>query len=1224
MVEPLALGLSRKGRCFQWKPKYIKKIPLIRVRLRQPDGQIADQYSQHAILTQYVRVTWQGPSELPLYACDAPGVPFSFDDLVQAIAGLHTNKSVAQPFLPAIVYKGTPHDTASWLFQHLNQWWGVWPPKIPSCWKNSWLFFLPKPGKSNSQPEHLRPISLMEPLGKLVIGLLAAKLKVILMPQLARFPHFGFLPYRAATDAICRVARHCRCIRLLVSQQRRTVLRQMERPPQFVFCGGISIYVDMTRAFDCVHRPFLIEQLWEMGSPADLLTLVTAWHTGTKYVLSLQDRETEIPANVGVRQGCKLAPLLWVIYMQRLISQLATRVPMQWIMEHVTFYADDIHTGCEFHSKQEFQAHLQNIGHLFDTIEALKLQLSYSKTFAILAVAGSNFRPALKGHTQRSAQGMQVLIPRASGHPTAVPLKSHGKYLGVVMSYGAFEDQTWQHRCKASWSAFQRLRPWLQNRQIQLRHRYHLWHTSVFTVMTYGLLATGFSTRAMCALQQNAYRMLRQVIGDHAYMTHNTHYQALQQQQFPHPLQLLRHLAMGMQFRLERRVTQIASDDVLHDVDWSHLPEVIQMIQHVEAADHLASRPHTEGPENHLQVRYQCQFCAFVATNVPNLRRHLTTQHDWQHLRTSPIHVLSMAHLGRHQCKSCFQMFSTWRQFQVHLERDCCHAFGRCGGYLIGMTAPASAHGMVPELVSLDPAESYHVSTQSFWSELKEAVRTKAWGSIHAIYQACQYLAHTCLICGLWCNRFQELHAHYRLHHAAQALGCVAKGAQLLGLTETDSPCCLCLKLFKRTHSCNVALQLGVIHLHGLALGDTSLLKCELCDQEFSTLANLYQHLSATHDLTIHDWCPARDAHQSSDACAHCGALFITRAGLQRHIVEGRCQAFDPMASPQPLDAAGKWNHILRQGDFSRQGLTAVRRLQLTLHCQFCGSSYSRQGDLISHLLQHHSALWHDSQPILRFLLQLVQASLGCLCNPCAQDSTAVHVCGLYRQLAMIFHCSTLTLLVPTQFHEGMLQKMLRTCGNSQIVHTIHQILRDRAFDQLWLRTDVQAHLRKWCVKCGGAYHPAGMLHHLWSHHADDLKWAAQIIFQLQSCFLTHQTQDFQCSLCGIVYNSMPSEPTMLASTDRCTLQQLHFTSNCPVLYQVALLLLPSDGCADGSCRSGADAESEIPGSSSRGGQRLQARKRRRTGEQKGQGPIRLPPGQNRNSPAISRWPSSK
>ena len=150
--------------------RFAPKRPLARARLRGPDGTIADQYMAHSLTVAFVKQMWQGPSRLPTYYAAPPGIPFELEELVEAVAKVHTNKSVAQPFLPGVVWRSAPREVASFVYCHLQEWWSQSPPIIPKNWKDSWLFFLPKPGKPNTHPDQLRPISLMEPLGKLSWG----------------------------------------------------------------------------------------------------------------------------------------------------------------------------------------------------------------------------------------------------------------------------------------------------------------------------------------------------------------------------------------------------------------------------------------------------------------------------------------------------------------------------------------------------------------------------------------------------------------------------------------------------------------------------------------------------------------------------------------------------------------------------------------------------------------------------------------------------------------------------------------------------------------------------------------------------------------------------------------------------------------------------------------------------------------------------------------------
>ena len=50
----------------------------------------------------------------------------------------------------------------------------------------------------------------------------------------------------------------------------------------------------------------------------------------------------------GVRQGCSSAPLLWTTVMVLLLDSLQHTVPLQWIQNNITIYADDIHVFLHF------------------------------------------------------------------------------------------------------------------------------------------------------------------------------------------------------------------------------------------------------------------------------------------------------------------------------------------------------------------------------------------------------------------------------------------------------------------------------------------------------------------------------------------------------------------------------------------------------------------------------------------------------------------------------------------------------------------------------------------------------------------------------------------------------------------------------------------------------------------------------------------------------------
>ena len=1186
---------------FQIINRYSPKRPLVKARIKTADGKIADQ-----LTIEHITNTWQGNEDLQPLTEVTPGVPISILDIEQAIMQLHPNKAVAYPFLPAVVLKSAPRELAKLIYQWLNTWWNCTPPFIPQEWRDAWLFFLPKPGKPGTHPSQLRPISLMEPVGKMVLGLLTHQLKIFHLKHLCSQPHFGFLPQRDAIDAVARVANHCNRVRTLVCMQKRTVARQIAGQPLYTFCGGLQMFLDLRHAFDSVNRTLLFQHLQSLGTPDVLLQLISTWHMNTHYNLVFNGKTTTIPVNIGLRQGCKAAPLLWVLFMDRFLHLLSEKVDTDWIAEAVTLYADDIHVGTVFHSNAEYRQCLHRLGCVLDAVEELQLALSYEKTFIIMATAGTNVSRGVKGTIQRTKHGAFLMLPRASQQSSAIPLRARGKYLGTELSYGQYELQTWQQRLKAARSAFARLKCWFKGRHFKLEHRIHLWKVCVHTILTYGLCATNLTVRILTEFQQNVYQMMRTVLHDHSYHTKRTHQQVFAAHGIDQPLQLLaQHVARAWQ-RIQRRALALPATDFLHRVDWSHLPELLKLIHCV--ADSTVTTPIADDGSVPVQTQaiFQCDECEFQTASIPNLRRHMTTFHGISQFRTSALPPLTMALRGKPQCKGCHMAFTSWRRFFIHVERNCCQVFANSSSSM--QPAPISAVetqmepppevDMMPR--SAEPVAVPHIrfaaAVEPFWPLLLQIAQTSEYSRLLEDANIGASMSHHCIICGTWCNRCQEMNLHYRLHHSSEMHGALARSAQISHLMPTDSPCPLCQKAYRRGHCCSVATQLAVLQLHHMAPEERrhACRTCIICNQTMDTMCQLHQHLAQQHDIQVHDWCPARDSLMCSTACAHCGAIFESRSGLQRHILDGRCTQFNPEASPQTLDFAQKWMKIMRQGDLSRFSLTPGQRQDLTLVCQLCGTRYGRQNDLGAHLQQAHSPLWMASQEMLRFLIQTVQACQGCQCNPTCNDQGKTHICMKFRQFAMMYLSSECDLLVPAQFTNDMLDMLMAHITHLPLSQLLRETLHARHFDKLWQSPGLAGLLKQWCVLCSDQFHPAELVVHHWQRHGDQSQWATQIKFQITACLLRLQDNDTRCNFCGIMINP-PLDTDSAATPDRLLTMQTHFASNCPIAHQAALLLQPIHGREHGlgSVRPGAAGIVQATGAFTPSSQSVQKRKRR-------------------------------
>eukprot|EP00435_Cladocopium_sp_Y103_P013798 s4108_g3.t1 len=698
---------------------------------------------------------------------------------------------------------------------------------------------------------------------------------------------------------------------------------------------------------------------------------------------------------------------------------------------------------------------------MLDVLEAMKLQLSYNKSFLIFAVAGSNHRKAIKGHLAQGAAGYTLLLPRCDGRKTALPVKSTGKYLGVLMSYKTFEESTWQLRKKAGWSAFVRLKPWFQNRAIPRHSKIQLWQSCVFSILGYGIFSTNFTVKILQDFQSTYYNMMRMVIGDHSYCTRNTHQQAFQPFDIEQPLSHLLRASMTLWLRLCRPSSQLHSHDFLRRVDWSHLLDAMQLLRHVQ---------------------------------------------------------------------------------DVTLE------------------AP-----MNPDV------QADHASQATYY-----------------------------------CEECQELHQHYRLYHADWTAGSHAKSAQITKILASSSPCNLCGKHFKRGHACPVATQLAALQLHAFpeVSAQADELKCDVCHMRFEDKGSLHVHLHSAHSLQVHLWNPARDALPHSDACAHCGALFSTRDGVRRHILDGRCASFNPDAPSVLQTALPRWEPVLCAGAFTRAGLAAMDRQHLTLVCQLCSTSYSRTADLLQHLQQSHSSLWTQSLPMLRYLLQTVVSREGCLCNPMSNDQGHTHICALIRQLSMLFASSSQELPIPQTFVSCQVLDHFPHVGAHDAMKVIALLLETRSFADLWQTPEILQFLCTHCLHCGGVFHPAALVQHCHSWHSNAVQWATQLAFQLVPILVQHQPQDHQCVFCGLIFNLPRAHDSDVDEAARAELLQIHFASNCPVLLQLLLLLQPLHDRADvqpGRTRPRVAGELARVGASDEPGSSIQKRRRRGASQQETQ-----------------------
>ena len=124
----------------------------------------------------------------------------------------------------------------------------------------------------------------------------------------------------------------------------------------------------------------------------------------------------------GLRQGCPIAPLIYTAWVIRLCRKLSSDIHPSWPAKHMSIYADDKHCHWEIASPRS----------LFRAIAQLRTLLN---TLRCLVVPGT------QGCTD-----------------DYIPLADRMDYLGVQLSYGAFEMHTAQVRTRLTASGSQNAR----------------------------------------------------------------------------------------------------------------------------------------------------------------------------------------------------------------------------------------------------------------------------------------------------------------------------------------------------------------------------------------------------------------------------------------------------------------------------------------------------------------------------------------------------------------------------------------------------------------------------------------------------------------------------------------------------------------------------------------------------------------------------------------------
>ena len=1181
---------------------------LQRIQLRHPDGTLASPLQAADMLQKWYA---------DLYHADASDYdvisfhwPFSEDELLKGFMQLPLMKSLAPSFAPAPLWRLGAWDVVQFLQPLLHRWSAA--GRLPREWSDAFLTFLPKPGGRGGDPAMLRPISLLEPSGKVVMGLVAKHLLKDAWWILQMISQYAYLPRRGCADAIGRLTDHLRRVRHRLTLLQYPVHRAATGEPTPTLYGGLVISLDLSKAFDQVNRAKLFQGLSDMQVSPDLIALLRNIYHTTGFDFIHKGEFRHVFTHKGIRQGCKCAPILWALYFIQIFNALHEYCPWDWLQQCITAFADDICQHDEFFCPEDFEVLLRRVGRLLDCLEQAGLPVNLNKTVALCRMTGKKSQNIQKHFFQKTGHGMFLRIPRSNGQITLVKLVHQHAYLGIKLSYHSFEAYTMMHRLQAGKRTQQLLHKWLHLKSgLKPFQRVKLWQQCVLSSSLHGLIHTGFQVHHLLQFHRTCVLQLRRIFKEPVHLTLESNLDFLNSHGILPPLVRLRDLCDSTERREQIRITQLQHDDILHlqpTVNYDTLRQALELaLQRIHSAE-LCDRP------SDALRPHQCQFCNAWFATTASLRRHWKQQHDVRPGQLKQVHFQDSLQ-GLPTCSHCHASFTTWANFRKHIQLACCSA--------------NQAEQAADLEHRLNVVQFLHYSNSANFQALAEQ------------HDLLRYMRSHCILCGRHVMSTRGMFTHWSTDHAdfyrqhGKALGTV-----LQGIPQT-SPCALCGCQFSRTHRCVIHSQIAMHMVSTMpqALADQhddALHVCDICQKAYVTKHGLRQHIQRYHhtmDATdSDDYLDMQQAHQvlveavETDDCATlllnplvleylgtwcpiCKTTFAQRNILSRHLRhhhatlwndaekfamelaalychKGECFCPNPQRSKhictiflqfsmmmhQMLRYAGVAGpvHGLAGDDLPNAPIAAPSMAQTIAALVFYGQldqlylqpdirlrltiqccfcpAHFRSGDSLAVHCRQDHAELWNKSAEAFEYLRWVLFGVSGCCCNPGAHHGDVHECISLRQIAMVFEDLGMPIFVPYCFKAKDVIDLLINLFSPSHLEELCIHLMMRRFGNLWQHRGLLQLLRGTCLICQSSIALNQLQTHLRVEHGMTKPRFSFHMHQLADIFLTLHSSDPACDYCGVYMDADVTEDGMEPKL-REHLQE------CPLMMQLAVLL---------------------------------------------------------------------
>ena len=773
--EAAAAGNHRE--LFQITKRLGPRKARIASRLKDSSGNIMTEQAELASVLKYGKETFaaipDNTPQLPILE----DLAFGHDEIYQEFARLKPNKAVPEHCAPNIVWQHCAEAVIQPLGHALNRHFKAGSDAIlQEDMRDAHIKWLPKPNKAPTSVGSLRPIGLMPPFPKIMAGLLASRIQLHIAPILDHLPQYAYTPGRSCADAIHRVHQHFEAVEQLIrsNSSNRFAKRQGLAPSRCV--GGACLSLDLSKAFDCVDRNHLTTALLEQGIAPNIVAAVQQLHKNACYHYEIRSLHGTTTTTNGIKQGCRVAPALWLCYSISVLQGLARHRDLSWLHRIITLFADDWCGTWLIANRRDFIQALSDLELLLEILTIFKLQVNYQKTALLLTLHGKDAEQLLNQHSI-SKEGQLFLKIRVLGREQHLCIKDSHIYLGTVIAYKNRLDLNVSHRLAAAQTKYQLIRRILNGKgPLSARHKLRLWNACINPSLCYAIEVVGCTAAGAKRLTVMATRHIRAILRQPAHLTHITNVEIWQAAGLKPPPQVIQERLANLILNRDPGSQPTGANIVANR-------DVINSLSSLQASlcTTFATTAQQTAEEESVDT-VTCPHCQARLLNTHALSIHLSLHHqdiDKPETQKYPFSPARHSIAGMPTCRLCLRNFTKWRQLKLHIERQSCPLLGGRSHKLSPLQPDNAAlrhlHGnqsQAPTDSGAEPAAPKEprvlpdelplvlrpgfIDNLSNWEKLLSCPDTKALLSSH------------CALCHMWIADTKHIRQHYnKVHHAS-------------------------------------------------------------------------------------------------------------------------------------------------------------------------------------------------------------------------------------------------------------------------------------------------------------------------------------------------------------------------------------------------------------------------------------------------------------------------